>query len=194
MASTTTLVAAQVRAAVAEVEPGGWHLTILAAGEVDDADADEGGGEVGTVTPGVHPHGATDRARHPHGPLEAGEPGGDRAAGDDGQRGGPAGPDAGAVDLDLGEAIAQHDGQPGEAGVGHEEVGALADDQNGHARGDDGVAGGRQVVDRRRLEQQRGGTADPVGGARPERLVAPQPLAHGRLEQGRAGVERDAPA
>ena len=100
-----------------------------------------------------------------------------------------------AVDVDLGEAIAQHDGQAGEAAVGHEQVRALADDQNGHARGDDGVAGGRQVVDRRRLEQQRGGTARPGRwcAARAARRAAdarPRPAGAGprHASRGRAGV------
>ena len=58
-----------------------------------------------------------------------------RAPGDDRQGGGAAGDDVGAVDLDPGEALAQGDGQAGEAGVGHEEVRALADDEDRDAGG-----------------------------------------------------------
>ena len=38
------------------------------------------------------------------------------------------------VDLDLGEPLAEHDGQAVEAGVGHEQVRAPPDDQHVDAR------------------------------------------------------------
>src|SRR5690606_1976530 len=159
------------------------------------ADPAQGGGHVRAVAAGVHPHGSTDRAGDPHGPLEAGEPGGRRAPGDDGQRGCGAGSDGGAVDLDVEEAAGERDRQPGEAVVVDEQVGALAH----HEHVDAGLAHGaghrgHVVVVRDRGEQRRR-APHPVGGAGPEWLVPPGPLAEqlgGPLDD-LAGAHRSGP-
>ena len=62
-------------------------------------------------------------------------PGLDGLAGDDRQQGGAAGGDLGAGDVDAGEGVAEADGEPGEAGIGDEQVRAVADDEDVDAAG-----------------------------------------------------------
>ena len=79
-----------------------------------------------------------------------------------------------AVDLDPVEPRAQPDDEPGEAGVGHEEVRALPQHEQRHrrARGHERAVHGHEVVLGVRLDEQPGVAPDAVGGARPERRVA----------------------
>ena len=72
---------------------------------------------------------------------------------------------AGAVDLDAGEPLAQHDGEPVEAGVGDEEVRALAHDEHGDAGSRRRRRARPEHGDVGDLEEQGGGTAHAVGGA-----------------------------
>ena len=147
--------------------------------------------------PRRYAHGATDRAGHAHRPLEAGQPGGDGAAGHHGQAGRPSGPDRGAVDRDAVEPLPQADGDAGEAGVGDQQVRALPDHQHRHGPTGCGRRGGdpAEVVLRADGDEQCGRTADAVGGHGPQRHVA-LGQRHERVARRRiaAGVRREARA
>ena len=83
----------QRRTPVAQVQCRRVHRDIFARRQIDDADPDERRRHVGTVTAGVHPHRAADRAGDADGPLEAGQTGRDGAPGEHRQAGRPAGAD-----------------------------------------------------------------------------------------------------
>src|SRR5438270_9718894 len=98
--------------AVAEIEIGGRHHTILPRPEVEDADPREGRGDVGPVATGIHAHAAADGTRHADGPLEPREAGGRGLAGEDRQGGRAAGARRRTLDVDGGEGVTEDEGEP----------------------------------------------------------------------------------
>jgi hypothetical protein len=123
---------------------------------------------VRTVTAGVHPHRATDGAGHTDGPFEAGETRGRTAAGRDGQARGPADAQLGARDPDELERTAEHDGDPAETAVGHEQIRAVADDEHVDTRQRDDARDLIEVIGFLARHEQIGRAADAVGRQRPD--------------------------
>ena len=117
---------------------------------------------------------------HADRPLQPGEAGGRGAPGQHRQADRAAGPHRRPVHLDGREILTQGDGQPGEAGVGDEQVRAPADDQDVDTGRRHRPPGQLQVVLVLRPQQQGGRSADPVGGERAEGNVPPGPLAQDR--------------
>ncbi len=111
---------------------GRGHVLIFAGAEVQEADPDEGRGDVGSVAAGVHPDTTAHRAGHTHGPLQAGEAGRAGLAGQDGQGHGAPGGHRGAVDREVGEVAVQAQGQAGEPVVVDQQVRPLPHDQHRH--------------------------------------------------------------
>ena len=133
--------------------------------EVHDPVGDQGGDGVRAVAAGVHPHRPADRARHPHGPLEAGEARRGRPSGQGRQRQPGAGPNVGDVDLQDAKPAPEGDRQAGEPGVGHQQIGAVAHHQHRHVQAVEGPGHRQQgglVVG---FGAERGGAPDPVGRA-----------------------------
>ncbi len=95
------LVIDQIGPSEAQAQRARRHLTILAAAQVEHADPQQGGRDVGAVPARVHAHAAPHRARHPDRPLQPGEPGGHRAAGEDRQAHRAAGHHDAPVDIDV---------------------------------------------------------------------------------------------
>ena len=168
---------------VTQLEVGRTQALHGARAQVDDADRLEAGGEVGAVSAGVHAHRAADRTGDADRPLEAPDTGGGEPAGDDRQAGGAT--DAHrdhAVglrsDLERRQARSGHDDQPGEAGVGDQQVRALPDDQQRRRRstrlGQLPERGGDACQDLRIVDvhEPAGRSAHAVGAQRAERHVA----------------------
>ena len=137
------------------------------------------------MSAGVHAHRAADRTGDADRPLEAPDTGGGEPAGDDRQAGGAADADRDHAvglrsDLERRQARSGHDDQAGEAGVGDQQVRALADDQQQEAaihparpapraRGD--ACQDLRIVD---VHEPAGRSAHAVGAQRAERRVAEQ--------------------
>ena len=156
---------------IGQIELADGPFTRPAAEEVEDADPDEVGGDVRTVTTGVHPHRTTDRARHADRPLEAGEPGRRGTPGGDRQERGRAEPGSSTrrIDRDLGERVPELHHEAVEPAVGDEQVRPLADDQGGHVGALERDPDRFEIGDGVGLDEHRGGAADLVGAQRSER-------------------------
>ena len=121
--------------------------------EVEHADPHQRGGDVRAVAAGVHAHAAPDRPRHAHRPLEPGEAGGHRLAGEHGQAAQPRPPShvvPSTVEL-VRPHGAEHEASPSKPAVGDEQVGAPPDDEHRQpGRAGTAAADGGEVVGDRR--------------------------------------------
>ena len=186
----------QVRTAVAESEGIGGHPLILAVAEIEDVDPPQRRRHVGAVATGVHAHRPADGAGDAHGPLETGQTGGDGAAGHDGKAGRSTGDHDGPLGLDVGELLPERHGEPGETGIGDEEVGPAADHQDRHAL-TGGLPDHLELAPIDVLDQQRRRASDAIGGESPQRRVPPCPCTqrlghHGQRRDGRHHRHRGA--
>ena len=155
-------------------------------GEVAHPRAREDVARLATVAAGVHAHRATDRAGDPDEELEAGPARGGETAGEhrEGDRR-AGGDDDGPVRLVTGrrrrwrresdplEVTFEHDAEPGEAGVGDEQVRAAADDEHRRAQLLDHRGDRRRGRRRRRdPDDDRDRPAEAVGAELRDRQVA----------------------
>ena len=169
------------RVAVAEDQTRRRRLLGRGPTQVDPSEGDESGRRVRAMTAGVHADRASDRAGHADCPLETAEAGSRRPAGEHGQAHGRTGDHLGPPDGDLLEPGTEGDGQPGEAAVGDEQVGAAPEDEHGHGRAGPtvGAGHGQKLVLVRGFGHEASDTPHPVGGAGAERLVAGGETAEG---------------
>ena len=140
-------------------------------------------GDVRAVAPRVHAHASADRAGNADGPLQAGQAGLDRLAGQGRQWNGAPGPHHVIVDGHGPEAgRVENHSDTAESGVRHQEVGPASHDQDRQPglphRGTDQD----QVLLRDGRDEQGGSSAHPVGRQRSERSARDGPSAEGRQQ------------
>jgi hypothetical protein len=117
--------------------------------------------------------------------------GGHGRAGHDGQQGGGARGDAGAVDVDAGETVAELYGQPVETSVSDQQVGSPADDEDIEVLGRDEVGQRHELLGAGDGREPAGPSTHPIGRQRADGLVGPHEAAQGggdRLSHGHAGA------
>ena len=137
-------------------------------------------GDVGPVAAGVHAHAAADRSGDTDRPLQPGQPGLDALTGQGGQGHGTTGRHHRAIHVHCAEpGGVEHDCDPGEPGVGDEQVGAPPDDQQRQPRLRHRRPDGQQVLGSGGGHHDGGGAADPVGGEGSDRPAGDHPVAQG---------------
>ena len=114
---------------------------------------------------GVHPHGTANRTGDPHRPFQPGQPGRRRPTGQYGKADRRPRPNLHAVDGQLLESFVQRHHQAGESTVGHQEVGAPAEDKHGNWHPVDRPGHLHQVIFVGRLDQECRCPSHPIGGA-----------------------------
>ncbi len=141
------------------------------ARHVHPAVASERGGRVRTVASGVHPDGPAHRTGDPDRPLQTVQSGRGRATGEHRKAQGGTGHHLGPLDGERLERRSQFHHQAVEPPIGHQQIGAPPDDQDGHVHTGQGPGHLEEGFLPLRLDVEGSRTTHPVGGERAEGMV-----------------------